>query len=140
MPAVLHAVVFTLGMLTLLFGLSLQWPALLLVAGPCLAASGLLIWVGVHVTLAGPFGDALRVALGTGRALSLHLRALLWLCIGIAVTVFGIRAMRDGDATPPWHREPLAPRAALFLSGATLASKAEHIPGHENALAALAEH
>jgi hypothetical protein len=138
MAAALHAVLFALGVVALLLGVSLGLPALLLIAGPCLAASGLLLWIGVRITLAGPFGDALRVALGRGRSLSLHLRALLWLCIGIAVTAYGIRGIREGGAPPPWHREPLAPAAdARVYEKLPLA--VERVRGHENALAALAE-
>lgn len=109
MPAILHAVLFATGVVALLLGIALELPALLVVAGPCLAASGLLIWIGVRITLHGPLGDVLRLALGRGRALTLHLRALLWFAIGVAVTVLGVRALRDGGAAPPWRPEPLAP-------------------------------
>ena len=41
--ALLHASLFSAGLLCLLVGLAIDLPYLLVVAGPCLSASGLLI-------------------------------------------------------------------------------------------------
>ena len=108
MLALLHASLFSVGLLSLLVGLAIGVPLLLVVAGPCLALSGLLIWVGSRITLMGPLGDALRMALGRTRVITLHVRAVVWLLIGILVTIWGIRAMRDAHREPPLWRQPLA--------------------------------
>jgi hypothetical protein len=106
--ALLHASLFSAGLLCLLVGLAIDLPYLLVVAGPCLAASGLLIWVGSRITLMGPLGDALRLALGRTRVVTLHVRAVVWLLVGILVTLWGVRAMHDAQREPPLYRQPLA--------------------------------
>ena len=106
--ALLHGSLFSAGLLCLLVGLAVDLPYLLVVAGPCLSASGLLIWVGSRITLMGPVGDALRLALGRTRVVTLHLRAVVWLLVGILITLWGMRAMRDTQREPPLYRQPLA--------------------------------
>jgi len=107
----LHAGLFSLGVVTLLVGLVINLPGLLLLAGPCLSLSGVLIWVGSRITFAGPLGDMLRLALGRTRVITIHLRALIWLLVGIAVTVYAVDRMRASDREPPLRDQPLAPRA-----------------------------
>lgn len=109
--ALLHASLFSVGLLCLLVGLSIDLPYLLLVSGPCLALSGLLIWVGSRITLMGPLGDALRLALGRTRVFTLHLRAVVWLLVGILITLLGLRGMRDTHRDLPLWRQPLAHEA-----------------------------
>jgi hypothetical protein len=106
----LHASVFSVGVVTLLVGLAIKLPGLLLLAGPCLSVSGILIWVGSRITFAGPLGDVLRLALGRTRVITIHLRALMWLLIGIVVTVYAVDRMRASDSEPPLRDQPLAPR------------------------------
>jgi hypothetical protein len=92
--AVVHALAYSFGMILLLAGLLAHAPYLLLIAGPCLSISGGLIWAGTHFTLAGPVGQMLRTLLGRSRVASMHLRAALWVGIGILVTLWGAFSMR----------------------------------------------
>lgn len=105
-----HAIAFASGMTTLLIGLT-GLPSLLLVSGPCLVLSGALIWFGSRISFAGPLGDALRLALGRRRVVTLHLRALLWIVLGVVVTLAGLHGVRGGDEQPP-----RSPRLALPIS------------------------
>lgn len=112
--AVVHAVVYAAGLLLLIAGIFGEKPALLLLAGPCLAVSGALIWVGTQITLAGPVGAMLRKLLGPSRVVSMHLRAAFWVLAGVLVTIWGISDLQahDTELTP---QDPvigvLAPRA-----------------------------
>jgi hypothetical protein len=92
--AIVHALAYTLGMILLVAGLLSHKPSLLLIAGPCLSISGGLIWAGTHFTLAGPVGQILRSILGRSRVATLHLRAALWVCLGILITIWGLSALR----------------------------------------------
>lgn len=100
--AVVHAVVYAAGLLLLISGIFGETPVLLLLAGPCLAVSGALIWVGTHITLAGPVGGMLRKLLGPSRVVSMHLRAVFWILAGVLVTAYGLSALRN-------HGPQLAP-------------------------------
>lgn len=93
--AVVHAVVYAAGLLLLISGIFGDAPVLLLLAGPCLAVSGALIWVGTHITLTGPVGGMLRKLLGPSRVVSMHLRALFWILAGVLVMAWGVMALRD---------------------------------------------
>jgi hypothetical protein len=105
----LHGALFSVGVATLLVGWTIAAPSLLLVSGPCLSLSGLLIWVGSRITFAGPLGAALRAALGRTRVFTLHLRAVIWLLLGILITAWGIHGLLDArDREPPLLRQPLA--------------------------------
>lgn len=106
----LHSSLFSVGVVTLLVGLVIDVPGLLLIAGPCLTASGILIWVGSRINFAGPVGDMLRLALGRTRVITIHLRALLWLVVGLVVTFYAIDRLGASDSEPPLHEQPLAPR------------------------------
>ena len=97
--AVLHACVYASGMLLLLSGLFARTPYLLLIAGPCLAISGGLIWVGTHITLTGPVGSILRGLLGRSRVATLHLRAAFWVLLGVLVTLWGVASIRSQRGT-----------------------------------------
>ena len=97
----------------LLIGSALQMPLCLLIAGPSLALSGVLSWVGVRVTMGGPFGAALRAALGAGRTRLLHLRAALWIVVGVVITIVAVRSMLLAPGiAPPWLPKPIAADSA----------------------------
>ena len=96
--AAVHAVVYAAGVLLLIAGIFGQVPMLLLLAGPCLAVSGALIWVGTQITLAGPVGAMLRKLLGPSRVVSMHLRAAFWVLAGVLVTIWGMTNLRAHDA------------------------------------------
>lgn len=108
MLSVVHAALFTLGIMTFLAGIALRVPALLTVSGPCLASSGALIWVGSRITLAGPLGDALRLALGRTRLVTIRIRAVLWVVIGVLVTLLGIQGLQRSPEDMPEQGAPLA--------------------------------
>jgi hypothetical protein len=93
--AVVHAVVYAAGLVLLIAGIFGQIPVLLLLAGPCLAVSGALIWVGTHISLTGPVGGMLRKLLGPSRVVSMHLRAVFWILAGVLVTAWGFVGLRD---------------------------------------------
>jgi hypothetical protein len=95
--AVVHAVVYAAGLILLIAGIFGQAPVLLLLAGPCLAVSGALIWVGTHITLTGPVGAMLRGLLGRSRVASMHLRAVFWMLVGVLVTAWGVVGLRAHD-------------------------------------------
>lgn len=95
--AVVHAVVYAAGVLFLISGIFGEVPMLLLLAGPCLAVSGALIWVGTQITLAGPVGAMLRRLLGPSRVVSMHLRAAFWVLAGVLVTIWGMTGLRASD-------------------------------------------
>jgi hypothetical protein len=104
--AVVHAVVYAAGLVLLIAGIFGRVPVLLLVAGPCLAVSGALIWVGTQITLTGPVGGMLRKLLGPSRVASMHLRALFWILAGVLVTAWGFVGLaRHGDELSP--QDPL---------------------------------
>lgn len=105
--AVVHAVVYATGLLVLVAGIFAHAPFLLLVAGPCLAISGALIWVGTHITLAGPVGDMLRKLLGRSRVASMHLRAAFWVLVGVLVTVWGAAALRASERELRAPQDPM---------------------------------
>lgn len=93
-------------MILLITGLLAHMPYLLLIAGPCLSISGGLIWAGTHFTLTGPVGQILRSLLGRSRVATMHLRAALWIGVGILVTLWGVRSLR---APVPDHMLPQDP-------------------------------
>lgn len=120
--AVVHAFVYAAGLVLLVAGFFGRAPTLLLLAGPCLAMSGALIWVGTHHTLAGPVGAMLSKLLGRSRVASMHLRAAFWVLVGVLVTVWGVTSLRSqsnqlhspqdpliGVLTPfrPWASRPV---------------------------------
>lgn len=86
-----------MGLVLLIAGIFGQVPVLLLLAGPCLAMSGALIWVGTHISLTGPVGGMLRKLLGPSRVVSMHLRALFWILAGVLVTAWGLVGLRGQD-------------------------------------------
>jgi hypothetical protein len=92
--AVVHAVVYATGLVLLIAGIFGRTPALLLLAGPCLAVSGALIWVGTHISLTGPVGGMLRKLLGPSRVVSMHLRAVFWILAGVLITAWGLVGLR----------------------------------------------
>lgn len=99
--AVVHAVVYAAGLVLLVAGIFGQVPVLLLLAGPCLAVSGALIWVGTHISLTGPVGGMLRKLLGPSRVVSMHLRAVFWILAGVLVTAWGLVGLRAGPQLAP---------------------------------------
>jgi hypothetical protein len=107
--AVVHAVVYAAGLLLLIAGIFGEAPVLLLLAGPCLAVSGALIWVGTHITLAGPVGGMLRTLLGRSRVVSMHMRAVFWILAGVLVTAWGFVGLRARS-----HSPELAPQDPLI--------------------------
>jgi hypothetical protein len=110
-----HAFIFASAVVCLTFGAFLEKPELLLVAGPCFLISGLLIWVGNRVTLSGPIGAVLRMALGPSQLLTLRVRALIWILAGVAVTAWGIEEVRQArDREPLLLEEPMATLARPF--------------------------
>lgn len=113
--AVVHAVVYAAGLVLLIGGIFGHAPVLLLLAGPCLAVSGALIWVGTHISLAGPVGGMLRKLLGPSRVASMHLRAVFWILAGLLVTAWGISALRDHSP----QDAPQDPLIGLSESNAT---------------------
>lgn len=122
--AVVHAVVYAAGLVLLIAGIFGHVPVLLLLAGPCLAVSGALIWVGTHISLTGPVGGMLRKLLGPSRVASMHLRAVFWILAGVLVTAWGFVGLRgQGPQLAP--QDPLiglhAPSARL-CPGAQVAS------------------
>lgn len=100
----LHAAIFSAGTIATLVGLIVSSPPLLMTAGACFIVTGLLILVGSRITMRGPLGDTLRVALGRRRVFTMHLRGVLWVMLGLALIVLSIQALRDGTAIPlnPW--------------------------------------
>jgi len=99
--AVLHACVYAAGIILLVAGLFGQAAYLLLLAGPCLAISGALIWVGTQISLAGPVGNILRGLLGRSRVATMQLRAAFWVLAGVLVTLWGIASMHEPQQFMP---------------------------------------
>jgi hypothetical protein len=113
--AVLHACIYAAGIVLLVAGLFGQVAYLLVLAGPCLAISGGLIWVGTQISLAGPVGKILRGLLGRSRVATMQLRAAFWVLAGLLVTLWGIAGMRAGDQPPAFTpSDPMI--SALFGS------------------------
>ena len=114
--AVVHAVTYAVGLVLLIAGIFARAPVLLLLAGPCLAVSGALIWVGTHHSLAGPVGGMLRKLLGPSRVVSMHLRAVFWILAGLLVMAWGLAGLR-GRGTQVAPQDPVigsyAPNATL---------------------------
>ena len=105
--AVVHAFVYAAGLILLVAGFFGRAPTLLLLAGPCLAMSGALIWVGTQHTLAGPVGAMLSKLLGRSRVASMHLRAAFWVLVGVLVTVWGVASVRAPDHQLQSPQDPL---------------------------------
>jgi hypothetical protein len=118
--AVVHALAYSLGMILLVAGLLAHTPYLLLIAGPCLSISGGLIWAGTHFSLAGPVGQILRSILGRSRVATLHLRAALWVGLGILVTLWGVLSVRAPERDHMLPQDPTI--SVLRYEGASFAS------------------
>lgn len=131
--AVLHASVFCLGIVALLIGVVTDRASLLLLAGPCLIASGALIWTGSRIALAAPFGDLLRLALGRTRLMTLHLRAIVWIAVGLLITAWAVERLRHPRDTRPVWQGPLATasihEAKAPAQGSCLARNSAVSPG-----------
>lgn len=115
-----HAAVFTAGVVTFFLGVLATTPYLLLLSGPCFFLSGILIALGVRVTLAGPFGALLRTALGGPRVTLLWLRALVWIAAGVLVTLYAVDRLIEQQ-----RRESLPPESIV---GVTAAPGRRHRP------------
>ena len=113
--AVVHAVVYAAGLVLLVAGIFGRVPVLLLLAGPCLAVSGALIWVGTHISLTGPVGGMLRKLLGPSRVVSMHLRAVFWILAGVLVTAWGLVGLRGQSP----RLAPQDPLIGLYAPAAT---------------------
>jgi NADH:ubiquinone oxidoreductase subunit 6 (subunit J) len=87
---VIHAAVFTTGFFLSAAGLVAGIPELFVFSGPCLMLSAALMWMGIRVSFSGLAGRVLRAALGPARFASIHARAVAWLMIGLALTVWGV--------------------------------------------------
>jgi hypothetical protein len=119
--AVVHALAYSLGMILLITGLLAHAPYLLLIAGPCLSISGGLIWAGTHFTLTGPVGQILRPLLGRSRVATMHLRAALWVGVGILVTLWGALSLRAPKHDHMLPQDPTISDVASY-DGASFAS------------------
>lgn len=104
---IIHALVFSAGILSMLAGVATESGGLLLAAGVCLTLSGALIWVGSRIAFAGPAGELLRVVLGPPRVRGINLRAVLWIVAGVLTVLWGLAVLRSqrGDERP--LQEPL---------------------------------
>lgn len=118
--AVVHALAYSLGIILLIAGVLARAPYLLLIAGPCLSISGGLIWAGTHFTLAGPVGQILRRLLGRSRVATMHLRAALWVGVGILVTLWGVASMRAPRGEHVLPQDPVISRASFCAFERTL--------------------
>lgn len=101
-----HAGAFAAGIVALLIGILFSSPAVLVLSGVCLVLTGLMIFAGVRITLHGPLGDALRLALGRRRLITVYLRGAVWIALGLALTALALQAMYGEPALP------LGPRIA----------------------------
>lgn len=98
---VAHAALFSVGLVALLVSTFTRDPHWLLVAGPCVTASGALIFIGSRITFRGPVGDVLRAVLGQSRVRQIRVRAVVWVVAGILISMSGVqcvRAARDSDS------------------------------------------
>jgi hypothetical protein len=86
---ILHAVTFVGGLVGLVVAAVTMKPVWYLVSGPLLAASGALILFGCRIAFGGPIGSVLRIALGRGRIWRSTSRGLIWLLLGILVSIWG---------------------------------------------------
>lgn len=85
----IHAVSFTLGFFMSAAGLFFSIPALAVMGGPCLIASAVISWAGLHISLSGTVGRVMKTTLRPTTRLSFHTRTATWLVIGIAITTWG---------------------------------------------------
>jgi hypothetical protein len=97
----LQTAIFFAGMALLIASTVFHTAWLPLIAGPCIALSGVLLLVGVRITFAGPVGDLLRTVLGSTSVRRAQLRAALWITIGVAVSVWGLQRLRAAHDTDP---------------------------------------
>jgi len=111
--AMVHAVVFSLGVLLAVGGLVGHQPYLLVVAGPCLVFAGFMVALGTHISLTGPVGGMLRAALGHTRVVTRYLRAVVWILAGILVSAWGLERLRAGEQHgPPVLQDPAVSQTA----------------------------
>jgi hypothetical protein len=105
--AIVHALVFTAGVLLAVAGIVAHVPHLLVVAGPCLVFAGCMVALGIRITLQGPLGHVMRAALGRTRVLTRYMRAVGWILAGILVTAWGLERIRAGEQHgPPVLQDP----------------------------------
>ncbi|MET0385221.1 MAG: hypothetical protein ABW321_04645 [Polyangiales bacterium] len=109
----LEAVCFTFGVALAAGGVMADAPRLLVIAGPSIALSAGLRWLGLQRGLAGVMGRMLRQVLGPARLVTLRARAVAWLLVGLVVTAWGARELAQ-----PEREAPLPPPAQL--SGGTM--------------------
>lgn len=105
-----HAVAFGVGTVSALIGAFTSHSQWLLVAGPCLIVSGLLIGVGSRITFAGPAGDLLRTVLGPARVRIINLRAIVWVLAGLLLCLWGFERLHQPE-DEQLLQEPLAASA-----------------------------
>lgn len=122
--ALVQGALFSAGVVTLFLSVFASTPTMLLVSGPCLFASGVLIAFGARITLAGPLGAIMRSALGGPRVKLLWLRAVVWTVVGVLVTLYGVERVAEARETPPAEPAPGQwPSASLrWLPGLPVAS------------------
>jgi len=107
---VAHAALFSVGLVALLVSTFTRDPLWLLVAGPCLTASGSLILIGSRITFRGPVGHMLRAVLGQSRVRQIHLRAVVWVVAGILISLYGMQCVRATRDVDPVQDDPLVKR------------------------------
>ena len=98
MLQILHATTFVGGLASFVVAAVTMKPLWYLVSGPLLAVSGALILFGCRIAFRGPVGDMLRVALGRGRVWRSTARGVIWLLLGILVSVWGVAQARSQKA------------------------------------------
>ncbi|HKU43210.1 MAG TPA: hypothetical protein VJR89_33850 [Polyangiales bacterium] len=103
---VVHACAFSGGLVAYMAAVLTSNPALYLLAGPLLAASGALILLGCRITFRGPLGDIMRVALGRGVVRRATTRGVIWLVLGLLISVWGVTRVRRHDELEQL-REPM---------------------------------
>lgn len=91
---VIHASAFSAGLVAFMAAAMTSNPYWYLVAGPLLALSGALILIGCRITFRGPVGEIMRAALGEGFLRRATARGVIWLVLGILISVWGATSVR----------------------------------------------
>ena len=118
---VIHASTFSAGLVTLMAAALTSNPYWYLLSGPLLAVSGVLVLLGCQITFRGPAGAIIRAALGEGYLRRATVRGVIWLVVGVLISVWGAIRVQSYQETQPLHdplltqvlRPPVAATQAL---------------------------
>lgn len=100
---VIHASTFSAGLVALMAAALTSNPYWYLLSGPLMAVSGALVLLGCQITFRGPAGAIVRAALGESYLRRATVRGVIWLVLGVLISVWGVIGVRTQRDLQPLH-------------------------------------